>query len=705
MAEPLQCQLNLLDRVEAKAGNNQAGTSQATHQSGIGHRQYRRSIDDDQVIHLTELIQQRLEVGVHQQLGGVRRNLPTTNKVQPFNACLVDNIRQSMGMGQKVRQARFGIMVDKLVQIALAHIPIKQHYLLTGLGNDGSKVGRNEGLANPRAGAGDHQDVVLRFHHGEMQAGTQAAQGFNGQVRRVGSSQQTGPLYALAFALQHFLILAEGDGRIHRQADLLNQLRVFDTAVQGMAQQGNGYTQHAAQQGSEDHNQCFLRFDRLAGIDCSLVNHPHVAHGAGAHDIQLLGLVQHLGVDLGTHLHITGQSQQLLLGLGKAAYVLEHTVAAAFQLAELTHQRLIAGVVTGKAPLQFFALEGQLRDGRFDLHHLIQNGLGLDGDIDRASAGLVSVECVFRLLKVPAYLGQLVGQKLKALLGFGGFALHILAHIQAADFIQYTRGEGRVAMLQSDVKNAGILALFTGADGALQTENGAQTSAFDQFKVSTGARYKLGNLNLESVLVDSIAYLAGHQHIAVLVIQRKVAVLACSQCQGLAEIAVRHFQLENIQPLAISGIAGKAQKRAGYGLFSTGLEAPVHEGADHREQLGFGHDGQFEVVHCLADDLAGFQQLDLGDRSRSGSEQLTVAKQAANPGGLLFDLNYGIGRIDRRGQQCVSNTDNGEENSAGDNDALVINQGTKQRQQVNFIVLVGGRRRRGVLHSLALYLY
>src|SRR5690606_22539276 len=125
---------------------------------------------------------------------------------------------------------------------------------------------------------------------------------------------------------------------------------------------------------------------------------------------------------------------------------------------------------------------------------------------------------------VPAYLGQLVSQKLKALLGFGGFALHVLAHIQAADFIQHTHGEGRIAMLQSDVKNAGILALLTGADGALQTENGAQASAFDQLKVSTGARYKLGNLNLETVLVDSIAYLAGYQHIAVLVIQRKIAV-------------------------------------------------------------------------------------------------------------------------------------------------------------------------------------
>src|SRR5690606_38494755 len=315
-----------------------------------------------------------------------------------------------------------------------------------------------------------------------------------------------------------FLILAEGDGRIHRQADLLNQLRVFDTAVQGMAQQGNGYTQHAAQQGSEDHNQCFLRFDRLAGIDCSLVNHPHVAHGAGAHYIQLLGLVQHLGVDLGAYLHITGQAQQLLLGLGQAAYLLKHAVATALKLAKLAHQGLVAGVIPGKTPLQLLALERQLGDGGFNLNHLVQNGLGLDGDIDRACTGLVGIESIFRLFQISADLAQLMSQKLKILLGFSGFALHILAHVEAAHLIQYAHGEGRIAMLQRDIQNARVLALFTGTDFALQTENSTQSAAFDNFKVSPGARYKLCNLNLESILDYSIANLARNQCIAILVI-------------------------------------------------------------------------------------------------------------------------------------------------------------------------------------------
>src|SRR5690606_11143196 len=135
--------------------------------------------------------------------------------------------------------------------------------------------------------------------------------------------------------------------------------------------------------------------------------------------------------------------------------------------------------------------ERQLGDGSLNLNHLVQNGLGLDSDIHGASAGLVGVERILRLFQIPAYLGQLVSQELKTLLGFRGFALHILAHVEAADLIEHTHGEGGIAVLQRDIQNARVLALFTGADGALQTENGAQASAFDQLKVSTGARYKL----------------------------------------------------------------------------------------------------------------------------------------------------------------------------------------------------------------------
>src|SRR5690606_35134347 len=125
-----------------------------------------------------------------------------------------------------------------------------------------------------------------------------------------------------------------------------------------------------------------------------------------------------------------------------------------FQLTELAHQRLITGVITGKTPLQFFSLEGQLRDGRLDLNHLVQDGLGLDGDIDRSGTGLVGIESIFSFFQLLAYLGQLVGEELETLLGFSGFALHVLANIEAAHLVQYAHGERWIDVLESHTQYA-----------------------------------------------------------------------------------------------------------------------------------------------------------------------------------------------------------------------------------------------------------
>lgn len=67
MPEALQGQFDLLDRVQAKAGNDEAGARQAANQRRIGHGQNRRRIDNDHVIHLAQLVEQVLEVGMHQQ--------------------------------------------------------------------------------------------------------------------------------------------------------------------------------------------------------------------------------------------------------------------------------------------------------------------------------------------------------------------------------------------------------------------------------------------------------------------------------------------------------------------------------------------------------------------------------------------------------------------------------------------------------------
>src|SRR5690606_13426025 len=177
----------------------------------------------------------------------------------------------------------------------------------------------------------------------------------------------------------------------------------------------------------------------------------------------------------------------------------------------------------------------------------------------------------------------------------------------AAHFIEYTHGKRRIAVLKRDIENAGVLALFTGGDFVLKLKNGIEAATFDNIKISIRSGDKLRHLNLESVLVNSIAYLAGYQSIAIFVVKREITVLTGSKRQGLVQVAVRHFQLKNIQPFATPGIAVKAQKRAGYRLFSAGLEATMHEGADHRKQLRLGHDGELEVIHGLTDNLAGLE--------------------------------------------------------------------------------------------------
>lgn len=75
------------------------------------------------------------------------------------------------------------------VQKAFAHIGVDQQHPLPGLRHHHRQVGTGKALAAFRAGTGNHQNVVLGLHHGEMQAGAQAADRFHRQIRRFGHRQ------------------------------------------------------------------------------------------------------------------------------------------------------------------------------------------------------------------------------------------------------------------------------------------------------------------------------------------------------------------------------------------------------------------------------------------------------------------------------------------------------------------------------------
>jgi len=151
------------------------------------------------------------------------------------------------------------------VQRALAHVRIDHQHLLSRLGDHRGQVGRDEGLAHAGARTGDHQDVVLGFQHGEMQAGAQAADRFHRRVGRCIDRQQVrAALHAVASAppapmalatLLHVLGRAQRNDRIHRQAQLLDLRRVLHARVHDPAQEHHTHRQEAAQQGADQHHQ------------------------------------------------------------------------------------------------------------------------------------------------------------------------------------------------------------------------------------------------------------------------------------------------------------------------------------------------------------------------------------------------------------------------------------------------------------------
>src|SRR5690606_8970901 len=175
-------------------------------------------------------------------------------------------------------------------------------------------------------------------------------------------------------------------------------------------------------------------------------------------------------------------------------------------------------------------------------------------------------------------------------------------------------------------------------------------------------------------------YSAGYQLLAIFVEKGVSTFLTRYQNQGFAFISRRYFKLEYINTLAAPGEAAKAEKGAGHWLLRLSLKAAIHEGANHREQLGLGNNGQFEIVYSLTNHLAGFEQLDLGYGGRAGSEHFAVAQQAANAGGLFFNLDHAIGLVDRWTQHRIGNTHYGKESGTGHYNGLVVQQRAQQRQ-------------------------
>ncbi len=128
----------------------------------------------------------------------------------------------------------------------------------------------------------------------------------------------------------------------------------------------------------------------------------------------------------------------------------------------------------------------QVRQGAFQLDHLVQHRFGLDAQVNRFGAHLEVVQGNFRLLQLLAYRRQLRAQELEALGGFGRTAFDVLTHIQTADFVEDALGQHRVGVLNRQVDDARILAGFDDLQTILVIQRRGQGALTDDREL--GAR-------------------------------------------------------------------------------------------------------------------------------------------------------------------------------------------------------------------------
>ncbi|MCY1409632.1 hypothetical protein D9M71_249870 [compost metagenome] len=478
---------------------------------------------------------------------------------------------------------------------------------------------------------------------------------------------------------------------------MLDGFRILDAAVERLAYQHQGDGDEQAEHGGDEDDQRLLRLDRLGDVDIGGIDDAHVAHRAGAHDVQFLGLVQQLGVDLSADLHVAGQAQQFLLGFRQAFDLLRQAVLLGAEFADLLDQRLVGRVLASELAVHLGLLQLQFGDAGIQRNDLVEDRLGFQADIHRLALGLVGVQGVFGFFQVTAYFRQLAAEELQAGCGFGGGALDVLPHIQLADLVQYLDGASRVVVFQGHGDDAGLLAALADVQVLLVLQDRGHATLADHIELGARVGVQLLDLDGHAVLFVWMAGFALEQGVVLVIQQHEVAVFARYQLEVLFQQRFRHVQLEDFQFLAAPAVAVQAEQwrsdfAGGFRGESTGEEV-----ADQREALGLGNDVQMQVVDRLADDGTGLDQLDFGNRSRLPAEHLAHVGKAGNRRLLLLDLDDGVGAVDRRGQQGIGDAHGHEAGGDTGDQPLVVEQGAEQTKEVDLVVVLVVHGDRGLL--------
>ena len=112
-------------------------------------------------------------------------------------------------------------------------------------------------------------------------------------------------------------LLAERDRGVDRQAEQLDVRRILHAAPEQLPEQHETDHQQRAQQGAAGDDRQTLRTRRAGHVDLRRIDHARIADRAGARDVELLRLVEQVGIGAIGHFDVARQPEQALLGIGQ----------------------------------------------------------------------------------------------------------------------------------------------------------------------------------------------------------------------------------------------------------------------------------------------------------------------------------------------------------------------------------------------------
>src|SRR5690554_5201807 len=465
-------------------------------------------------------------------------------------------------------------------------------------------------------------------------------------------------LLAAPFLFGHlFLGVRQRHGGVYRQAELFDVVRVLDAAVQHGPHQYDAGANHTAQQQGYGGDQGAFELYRVLGVYDGVVHYPYVASGAGAADVQLLDVREHLQVDFVAHFHIAAQAYQFLLGFWQAADAGVQFGAAAFEFGHLRSPGPVARVGGLKALFDFGALEFQLGDLAFQVDDLVQHRRAFGADVDGFFLHLVVVELLFGGFQFLFDFRQGSAQEFQGLGGFGARPFYVLAYVVLAHFRQDGFGHSGVGVFVGQLDDAGAFAFFASGYAPLQVHGGGVLAAFAYVEAGAGAGNEFGNHQAVAVGVCRGVGLAFQYQLFVFVKQLPAVVAAGYQCEGAGPARYVHagdgefFTAPAVAfaPFGLGQLAGFATEAAGQG------------GAYYGEIIRAGDDVQVQVVDDLAQYPPAFDQFDFGAGVGGGFQQAAQVFHTRQAAGFLFYLNQGVSAVHRRLDQGVEHADGGEQ--------------------------------------------